>query len=127
MPLVLHGFADYTGEAVNLSGDPKEAMLRAVEYGACPHYMWNYTPCGSGEEDVMYYDNSINSAAEFYTEANEVLNDLREARMTDHYEVSDGVFCTEYDNGAMVFVNYTSEDYPVLGITVGAGEFRRVN
>lgn len=127
VPLVLHGFADYTGEAVNLSGDPKEAMLRAVEYGACPHYMWNYTPCGRGEEDVMYYDNSINSAAEFYTEANEVLNDLREARMTDHYEVSDGVFCTEYDNGAMVFVNYTSEDYPVLGITVGAGEFRRVN
>ncbi len=126
--LILHGIVDYAGEAVNTSINHEELLLKCIEYGACPHYEWNYEPINSSTEgDIFYYDNTINSAAEFYSKANEALNDLRDARMTDHYEIDDGVFCTEYDTGSMIYVNYTDSDYTVLGAVVEARSFIRIN
>lgn len=126
--LILHGIVDYAGEAVNTSINSNELLLKCIEYGACPHYEWNYEPVtDTTETDVFYYDNTINAAAEFYTRANEALNDLRNARMTDHYEVENGVFCTEYDTGSMVYVNYTDSNCTVLGAVVEARSFIRIN
>lgn len=127
VPLVLHGIVDYAGEAINIQNNLEETMLRSVEYGACPHFEWNYEPLTDDGSDVFYYDNTINEAAEFYSKANEALNDLRDARMTDHYEVSDGVYCTEYDTGAMIYVNYTDSSCETRGIVVDARSFLRVN
>ncbi|MBQ2847154.1 MAG: hypothetical protein IJE74_02745 [Clostridia bacterium] len=126
--LVLHGIVDYSGDPINTSVNLEETLLKYIEYGACPHFEWNYEPLSDEtESDPFYYDNTINTAAEFYTEANEILNDLRDARMTDHYEVDDGVFCTEYDTGSMIYVNYTNNDFSTLGIVVEARDFIRVN
>ena len=47
--------------------------------------------------------------------------------MTDHYAVADGIFCTEYDTGSLIYVNYTDENYEILGVTVEARSFTRVN
>ena len=126
--LILHGITDYSGEPINTDINIEEALLRSIEYGACPHFEWNYESLvNNTQDDPFYYDNTINTAAEFYTKANEALNDLRDARMTDHYEVADGVFCTEYDTGAMIYVNYTDSEYPVLGAVVEARSFLRIN
>ncbi len=126
--LILHGIVDYSGEAINTDINSNELMLRYIEYGACPYYEWNYVPVNSAtENDIYYYDNTINAAAEFYTKSNEVLNDLRTARMTDHYEVENGVFCTEYDTGTMIYVNYTDSDCTILGAVVEARSFMRIN
>lgn len=126
--LILHGITDYSGEPINTDINIEEALLRSIEYGACPHFEWNYESLvNNTQDDPFYYDNTINTAAEFYTKANETLNDLRDARMTDHYEVADGVFCTEYDTGAIIYVNYTDSEYPVLGAVVEARSFLRIN
>lgn len=126
--LVLHGIVDYAGEPINTDINLKETMLKHIEYGACPHFEWNYDALTRNTEaDDFYYDNTINSAAEFYTQANEALNDLRDARITDHYEVDDGIFCTEYDTGTMIYVNYTNNDFSTLGVVVEARSFLRVN
>ncbi len=126
--LVLHGIVDYAGEPINTGINLQETLLKYIEYGACPHFEWNYEPVtGQTEADKFYYDNTINTAAEFYTKANKALNDLRDARITDHYEVQDGIFCTEYDTGARIYVNYTNNDFSTLGVIVGARDFLRVN
>lgn len=126
--LILHGITDYAGEPINTGINLRETLLKNIEYGACPHFEWNYESVISRtENDNFYYDNTINAAAEFYTEANEALNDLRDARITDHYEVEDGIFCTEYDTGARIYVNYTNADFSVLGVVVEARNFLRVN
>ncbi len=128
VPLVLHGTVDYTGEPINTLINIEEAMLKYVEYGACPHFSWSYEPTSqNAETDKYYYISTLNSAAEYYQKADSVLNDLRDARMTDHYSVSDGIFCTEYDTGSLIYVNYTDEDYEILGVTVEARNFTRVN
>ena len=126
--LILHGIADYAGEPINTGINLHETILKNIEYGACPHFEWNYeSVINKTEEDRFYYDNTINAAAEYYTEANEALNDLRDARITDHYEVEDGIFCTEYDTGARIYVNYTNTDFSILGVVVEARNFLRVN
>ena len=126
--LILHGITDYAGEPINTGINLRETILKNIEYGACPHFEWNYEPViGQTENDRFYYDNTINDAAGFYTEANEALNDLRDARITDHYEVEDGIFCTEYDTGARIYVNYTNTDFSILGVVVEARNFLRVN
>lgn len=128
VPMILHGIVDYTGLPINLEVNMRETMLKYIEYGACPHFAWNYEPTtDSPETDMYYYDNTINDAAEFYAASNAALYDLRDARMTDHYEVADGIFCTEYDTGAMIYVNYTDEDFSILGVVVEANDFTRVN
>lgn len=128
VPLVLHGIVDYTGEPINTRINAEETMLKYVEYGACPHFAWTYEPTGDNPEtDKFYYDTTVNLAAEYYQKANSVLNDLRDARMTDHYAVADGIFCTEYDTGSLIYVNYTDEAFETLGVTVEARSFTRVN
>lgn len=128
VPLILHGIVDYTGDPINTQINMQEALLKYVEYGACPHFAWSYESSSENEkDDKYYYDNTINTASEYYRRANETLNDLREARMTDHYQVADGIFCTEYDTGSLVYVNYTDTDFETLGVTVGARSFIRVN
>lgn len=44
VPLVLHGIVDYAGEPINTETNLEETLLRSVEYGACPHFEWNYEP-----------------------------------------------------------------------------------
>ncbi len=128
VPMILHGTVDYTGDPINTLINTKETMLKYVEYGACPHFAWTYTSVSdTPETDKYYYDTTINSAAEYYQKADSVLNDLRDARMTDHYAVADGIFCTEYDTGSLVYVNYTNTDFEILGVTVEARNFIRVN
>ena len=128
VPLVMHGIVDYTGEPINTQINIDETLLKYVEYGACPHFEWSYEPVRNDEKtDIYYYDNTINVAAEYYKKVDDTLNDLRDARMTDHYQVADGIFCTEYDTGSLVYVNYTDKDFETLGVTVEAKNFLRVN
>ena len=128
VPLILHGIVDYTGDAINTQINKEQALLKYVEYGACPHFAWSYeSQSDKPENDIYYYDNTINVASEYYAKSNSLLNDLRDARMTDHYQVADGIFCTEYDTGSLIYVNYTDEAFETLGVTVEARSFIRVN
>lgn len=134
--LVLHGMVGYSCEPLNYSDDIKTSFLRCIEYGADPSFEWTYSASyadkKSKSEDGesssgVYYENWIATAAELYERADSALRDLQSARMTSHSEVRTGVFCTEYDTGAKIYVNYTDSDVTVSGITVPAGDFLRIN
>lgn len=137
LQLVLHGIVGYSGEPLNFSEDTKTSFLRCVEYGASPAYEWTYSSTyadkknKSGEDGAeasgVYYENWIASASEQYERADAALKDLQASRMTSHSEIMNGVFCTEYDTGAKIYVNYTDSDVTVSGITVPAGDFLRIN
>lgn len=137
LQLVLHGIVGYSGEPLNFSENAKTSFLRCVEYGASPAYEWTYSDTyadkkNKSDEDNtdtfgVYYENWIASASEFYERADAALKDLQASRMTSHSEIMGGVFCTEYDTGAKIYVNYTESDVTVSGITVPAGDFIRIN
>lgn len=125
--LILHGIVEYSTEPINYSKKPQNAMLRCIEYGACPTYEYTYENISGKSNDIFYYENWINSAADFYQRANKALSDIRSSRMTSHSEVADNVFCTEYNSGEKIYVNYTDNDVVISGLTIPANDFLRIN
>lgn len=152
--LVLHGTLDYSCEPINFSSDYKKSMLRAVEYGALPAFEWCYEEIQTNAEtesdkaesqtentaaktsseasetnltDKTYsYTQWANVAYAYYEKANKALGDLRDQRMTAHYAVKTGLYCTEYGN-TKIYVNYTSKDATVNGVTIPKNDFMRIN
>lgn len=42
MAMVLHGYVNYTGAAINMKGDTQENLLRSIENGAYPYFLLSY-------------------------------------------------------------------------------------
>ena len=118
--MMLHGICEYSGVGINSSANIKLAFLRAVEYGCLPSAQWYCTAFDSDLDSKYYYDSNINEIVECYTKANNALAGLRGARMTSHYKVQNGVYCTEYNNSEKVYVNYTDKAVTLNGIKINA-------
>ncbi|MBQ3498608.1 MAG: hypothetical protein IJA87_05730 [Clostridia bacterium] len=127
--IILHGIVEFTYDGINLSSDSKTAILRCVEYGALPGYVLTNNMFDDSEKYTSMFgvDNWLNSMYDVSFSAGEVLNDLRGSRITNHYVVSEGVYCTEYESTTRIYVNYTEEPVTVSGITVEPMSFFRVN
>ena len=96
----------------------KTAFLKCVEYGCLPSARWYCTKLDNETDDKFYYDNNINDMVNYYTKINEALGDIQSSRMTSHYKVQDGLYCTEYDNSIKVYVNYTDKAVTINGIKI---------
>lgn len=117
--IVLHGIVDYSNEPINLSENSKQAFLKSIEYGAMPSYEWTYAKTDNEEFDAKYnYESQITQAADNYTFADNTIGNLRSARITNHYQIQNGVYCTEYNNSIVIYFNYNSEAVTVNSITV---------
>lgn len=147
IPLLLHAITQYSCEPINLSSDSQKSMLRCVEYGALPQFEWCYEELEeesfkdldeaepNGEEKEAQQENEVSpysysdwatSAYAFYEKANRAFGDIMDSRMTAHYEVQQGVYCTEYGETS-IYVNYTNSDVTIGGVTISANDFMRVN
>lgn len=133
--IVYHGMIDFYCEPINRKDHPDSARLKAIEYGC----LLSYEITKENPEELKYtlYNDLFKS--EFESDDEEVkslrddiiaaykvaeeLNAIRTATITNHYCVDVGtsennihggnVYCTEYDNGYKVYVNYGSSDYTV--------------
>lgn len=127
--IILHGIVDFCYDGINLENDSKKAFLRSIEYGALPGFsLTNRSFDGSDKYAKAFtVDEHLGYMYDCYSKANETLNDLRSSRITNHYSVTDGIFCTEYESTTKIYVNYTDKPATVSGITVAPGSFIRVN
>lgn len=127
--IILHGIVEFSYDGINMASDSKKALLRCVEFGAIPGYVITDDSLDGSEKYAQIFsaDNLIASMYDSYFAVGEVLADLRASRITDHYKVSEGVYCTEYESTTRVYVNYTNEPVTVSGITVNPMSFIRVN
>lgn len=118
--MMLHGICEYGSPAVNNCEDIQYALLKSVEYGSLPGVEWYCTPYTKTTDSKYYFDNNINDIVNLYLKADSALCDIRDARMTSHRQIQQGVFCTEYNNSMKVYVNYTDQAVTINGITVNA-------
>ncbi|MBQ3151071.1 MAG: hypothetical protein IJB86_07520 [Clostridia bacterium] len=124
LQMILHGTVDYSGTAINLADNRTAHKLKLVEYGACPSYEWCFSEKGT---DKYCFTEQLNEAALYYTKANEVLSDLRDARIIDNGDTdTEGVRFTEYDTGAIIYVNYNDKAAKINNITIEANSFIRI-
>ena len=61
-----------------------------------------------------------------YLEAKEKIGDLTSKRMTDHFEYESGVFCTVYDGGTKVYVNYNNYSVLIGEVVVMPYDYLRI-
>ena len=69
---------------------------------------------------------TADKAAEKYKLADEALASLRDAKITDHRQIRDGVYSTEYNNSSVIYFNYNDTEETVNSVKVAPKSFIRV-
>ncbi len=127
--IVLHGYIPMTGDAMVQSMDADTTFLKCVESGI--ELLWT----GIYEDSVKVSDTNydelygstyslwIDDAADRYSKYQPLLEKIHDKEIVDHKEITSYVTSTEYDNGVVVYVNFSENDYSVDGTKVPARSF----
>lgn len=129
--MVLHGYVNYAGEPLNLGADQDSRLylLNMLETGASPFVLWSYQPSSMVKNtafDYLYsiqYTDWLETAAQLYTEANEVLRKVSGKSIVHHSQIADNVYQTEYEQGLSITVNYNEHQVEVNGILIEARSY----
>jgi len=128
MGMVLHGYKEYAGTAINLAGDYQYTLLKSIESGASPYFIIaidNTAELKSRFEKYLqdYYSVRYNiwyrDMVNTYHVLNETLKDLKYTQIVKH-EFVDSSFKVPrvtYENGTQIYINYLLNAYTV---TVGS-------
>lgn len=127
--LAVHGYLNYTGEALNLTQNMQNELLNSVEYGA-GLYFTVMKESSFALQKTLYseyfgasYDAWQDEIVEIYTRYNKELGHTYNQKMVDHEYVESEVACTTYEDGTKVYVNYSYEDYEINGTKVPARDY----
>lgn len=117
LQMTLHGTVCYGSEPINLAANNTDAVLKAVEYGASPSFIFTHSNC-----DVLDYGVYSTQTAKFYSSVKRMLP-LMDMKITSHEQVVSGVYKITYDYSKVVYVNYNPSVVEVNGILVSAKDF----
>ncbi len=121
IPAVLHGSIIYSSKAANTEAFTRIQLLKSVEYGAAVSFLWNF----SADSD-KYYENTLNEAVDFYLKAEKDFSSLSSKRITGHSLYKDGVYCTEFEGGVKIYVNYNNYSVIIGEVAVMPYDYLRI-
>ncbi|MBE6688106.1 MAG: hypothetical protein E7588_02375 [Ruminococcaceae bacterium] len=141
--MVLHGYTDFAGTAINLAGDYKYNLLKTIENGANPYFILSYDNTSNLKNTVFneYYsvrfgtwfgeetDDEGNvtytggDVLETYNTLNEALKPVRNSVVVSHDYIANNVVKMIYDNGISYILNYNNNPVEVEGYELGALDF----
>lgn len=122
--MVLHGYVEYSGVALNQQGSYQKSLLKSIENGAGLHYVL------MTEDPLLLADTSCSdyysvAADEWkeeiisaYTKWNSFFFDISNSAMVQHSRIAEGVVRVKYENGSCVLINYNEEAVSVDGNTI---------
>lgn len=129
--IAIHGYVNYTGEALNLTQDYEEELLKSVEYGAGLFFTVMkesafvlqktlYTQY-FGADYSAWKDKMIT----IYNRYNDELGHTFNQKMVNHEMITSKLACTTYEDGTEVYVNYSYEEASTPeGITIPARDYK---
>ncbi len=129
LQIALHGLVTYTETAHNLCNDPQTQLLRQLETGTVPYYLFTQVDSSAfvGTRLNYIYTSQIDtwkdSAAANYKALASVLNGYCDKEITNHVIITDDVRATTYGNERVVVVNYGSKPYALGSFEVEGGAF----
>jgi hypothetical protein len=127
--MVLHGFIEYAGSAINLreTYDERRVLLNMMATGAAPRFTMTQQPTRVAQfspHERLYstlYSAWMDEAIESYRIFNDVYRYLRTERMVDFIILADGtldfegasqVTATVFSDGTRIYVNNTRQNFP---------------
>lgn len=117
MQMVLHGSVCYGTSPVNVSESGIDAILKAVEYGASPSFV--FTHKGNENLDYGIY---ASQTAKYYSIAKRMMP-LMDMEITSHEKVVSNVYKITYDYSKVVYVNYNPSVVEVNGVLISEKDF----
>lgn len=89
--MVLHGYKEFTGSAINMEGDTDSAILTAIESGASLYFTLSYQNTSKLKEDnqlnefySVSYEIWKDDVVNYYNELNNAIGDLQHSSIVDH-------------------------------------------
>ena len=130
--MIIHGCIPYSTELLNYddSEDMTLSILQAIEAGAAPHYVFTW------EESSLMKNTGMNSfyattyetwkeeAIEVYGQVNEALKYVSGSQIIDHEIMDNDVRKVTYDNGVIIYINYSEKTQNVDGQSIPAMSYR---
>lgn len=128
LQIVLKGYVDYYSPWQNTSPNPKEDLLRMIEYGVYPAFIITWQPpydlSNTPSDGIFSSEYALwrNKIIETEKVIREVFYNLTDAHITDHS--NDGTLAiTTYDNGAKIYVNYSENEILIGRQTLAAQSY----
>lgn len=127
--LAIHGYIEYTGDPLNISGNDVQQLLYSAEYGAGLQFALMRESSFALQKTLytQYYGCDYEAwhdrMIEIYDRYNKELGHVFNQEMTDHENYSGTLSCTTYADGTKVYVNYDYEDAEADGLTVPARDY----
>ena len=127
--MVFKGSVPITVSSINLTANPKETLLKAVESGSGLGYTvidgWDSAILNS---DNPYFYNAVygDLKNEIYTNVKALTNyynSISGQRITSHTVMENGLRETVFENGVTVYVNYTDKAISSPAGEVNAGDY----
>ena len=130
LQVVLRGSVDYYAPYSNQGFYSNASILKMIEYGAYPSFIvmgadnfsLNDTPLENYFSlNYKDWDEKIQSV---YKKVNEALSGVKGQAIVGHMVEAEGVYCTTYENGTNIYVNYNDKEYVTKeGVTIPAGGY----
>lgn len=127
--MAIHGYVNYTGEALNIVQNCEEEILKSAEYGAALSFTFMDESPFTLQNTLYYeyygaeFDAWKEKMVEIYTTYEEKLGHIFNQRMVDHDYVTDTVACTTYEDGTRVYVNYGYEAAVADSVKIPARDY----
>ena len=128
--MAVHGSVTYGGIPENLSSDSKSAELRSAAYGAAPVFVCitkDDSLLSATPYETLWYSLSdktrLDSIFKRWKSTAELQKNTEKSAISDFIRIEEDLSCTVYDNGTMVYVNYSYADKVQNGMTIPAGSF----
>ncbi len=129
--MVLHGCINYSTELLNDENNfhMDELILHLLETGSSPHYVFTWKDANEMKETALNrfysttFDKISKTAGSIYTQVNEVLKKVSNARIVNH-EIEGTARAVTYSNGIVIYVNYGDKEAEIGGVTVPAKSYR---
>lgn len=124
--IAIHGLVSYSSNWSNLRNQYKTEMLRSIEYGASPSFIFTNSPSEEmkGAYSVYYYSMNVHdwesTAVEEYQRYNKALGDVQNKFITGHRTIAPNVKEVTYEGGKKVIINYNTTAYSDGKISVPA-------
>lgn len=130
LSIVLKGILPMYSDYINFEADKTEFFLRMVESGVYPSFYLTYE-----SSSALIYTNSSDlystqfeiykdTVIEYDAALRTVAEAVEGAYITDHERVQNDVVKVTYDNGVVIYVNYSDSAVTVDGVSVDARSFK---
>ncbi len=126
LAILLHGYMNYTGEALNMAGDYEYTLLKTIESGANPYFVVAYDNIaelkvnGYSEYYAVHYEQWKDRIIEKYLELNKVLAPLQDKLIVNHEILAKNVVKVSYENGTAIYLNYNNFAVTVDSFAISA-------